>query len=365
MTTEQQIQPYPPQADDEITLKELLVKVRAYWDEIRRNWLTVVLICTPFLGWQIYLYYKTPFTYPAKLTFMVNEDQGLSSLSAISGLLGSFGLGGANENNLDRILALSRSNRIIREAILTKVNINNSEDYLGNHFIRIQRLNEEKWKRPPKPPEIWLEGFLFTQADFKNFNEKEKYATKKLIDFIIGAEGIKPVFNASLEKKTGIMTLEANCRSEGLTISLLNTIFNNLSRFYVEKSVEKNQITFNIVKNKADSVLSIMNKTEQREAQFEDKSRGLFLSESQLPSQRLRRDKQTQLLAYAETLKNLELADFALKSNTPYIQVIDTPYTPLKVKKHKLIYVIIIGFGLGVFSGFLYVGMRKFIYTLL
>jgi hypothetical protein len=359
MTTEQQIQPYPPQSDDEITLREVILKVKEYWAEIRRKWYIILLFCIPTTAWQVYKYFKTPITYPAVLTFMVNEDQGLGGLSAVSGLLGSFGLGGGGESNYDRILALARSTRILRESILTKVTIDGKEDYLGNHFIRIQRLNEEKWKKAPKSPEIWLKDFQFTHANFEKFDLKEQTAVKRVIDFIIGAKGIIGVFGASLDKKTGIMSLSASCRSEEMTIMLLNTIFDKLSSFYIEKSTEKNQGTYDIVRTKADSLRRAIGANENRLAGFEDQARGLIQNTNRLPAERFTRDKQTQLMAYGEALKNLEMADFALKSNTPYVQVIDEPFAPIKREQYRKLLVLIFGPFLGIMLGALYVVFGK------
>lgn len=358
-----QIQPFRPE-DDEITLKELVLKVQEYWAEIKRKWYIVLLFCISTTVWQIYKYLTTPLTYPATLTFMVNEDQGISALSAVSGLLGSFGLGGGGESNYDRILALARSNRILRESILTKVTIGDKEDYLGNHFIRIQRLNEEKWKKPPKSPEIWLKDFQFTHANFEKFDIKEQTAIKRVIDFIIGAKGIVGVFGANLDKKTGIMSLNASCRSEAMTIVLLNTIFDKLSNFYIEKSTEKNQGTYNIVRLKADSLRRLVGANETRLAGFEDQARGLVLNANRLPAQRFARDKQTQLMAYGEALKNLEMADFALKSNTPYVQVIDEPFTPIRYEKYRIMNIFLgtlLGSVLGSFAIILAAVYRRFV----
>ena len=57
--------------DDEITLKELILKVQEYWRELWKHWLLIALVAMPFVIYKIYIAYKTPVTYPAKLTFMV------------------------------------------------------------------------------------------------------------------------------------------------------------------------------------------------------------------------------------------------------------------------------------------------------
>ena len=126
-----------------------------------------------------------------------------------------------------------------------------------------------------------------------------------------------------------------------------------------EKSVEKNKGTYEIVRGKVDSLSYVMGRTERLQAQFDDQSHGLMQNQQRLPAQRYSRDRQTQLLTYGEALKNLEMADFALKSSTPYIQAIDIPFTPLKEMRYKLSWVILLGLGIGGFFGAVVVIIRK------
>ena len=92
--------------DDEITLKELILKIQEFYREVLKRWLLVILITLPVMGYMFYKAYKTPNTYPATLTFMVNEDKAGGGLG---GLAASFGLGGGGgEYNLEKILSLQK-----------------------------------------------------------------------------------------------------------------------------------------------------------------------------------------------------------------------------------------------------------------
>jgi len=71
--------------EDEITLKELILKIKEFFWEVVRNWKWVVLIVIPFVTFFMYKAVSTPVTYEAELTFMVNEDDGggMGGVSAI------------------------------------------------------------------------------------------------------------------------------------------------------------------------------------------------------------------------------------------------------------------------------------------
>lgn len=339
------------QEEQELSLKDLILRIREYAQEIRRYWWIVVLTCIPTIGWQAYLAYTTPVQYNAGLTFMVDEESS-SGAGMLGALLGDFGLPGG-ENNYDKILELSKSQRIIRMALFRKVEIDGKNDYLANHFIRIQKVHEEEWyKKPKDPTQPSLNGFFFTRDSFENFSRLEYSAFKSIYGLIIGDSKHKPLFTSSYSDESGIMYLSLNTRSEQLSLSLLNTIYYNLSDFYIKSSTEKELATFEIIQQKVDSLKIMLQSSETRQARFSDSNLGLVRQVDKLPLEQTSRNKALYSLMYGEALKNLEIADYAVKDRTPYIQMIDSPIPPLnKLKFSKLkglIIALIAGLTIGV-----------------
>ena len=343
-----------------MTLGDLVQKVKIYWAEIKKNWLTIGLICLPFLAWQGYKVWTTPITYASNLTFMVNEEAS-GGASIVNSLLGDFGLGGA-ENNYDKILELGKSMRIIRLALFEKVEIDGQTDFLANHFIRIQKLHEEEWyKKPKDPSQPGLNGFLFTRDSFEQFSRLEYSAFKSIYGMLTGSEKHIPLFSGKYNQDSGIMSLSAQTRSEALTIVLLRTIFEQLSAFYIITSTEKQQETYNIIRAKSDSILRLLSGAEYGAARFNDQNYGLLRSTDQLPSERYSRNKGMYSLIYGESVKNLELADFALKNKQPYVQAIDMPIPPLRGAGYGKKKALGLGLGLGLVFGIAFVAGRKLI----
>ena len=73
------------------------------------------------------------------------------------------------------------------------------------------------------------------------------------------------------------------------------------------------------------------------------------------------RDVKMLQVVYGEAIKNLEMADFALKNKTPFIQAIDLPVAPLKKVKKSKLKGLLTGLSIGILLGSVFVVGRKII----
>ncbi len=343
----------PSLREDEITLRELILKSRKYWTEIRRNWLIILLITLPFVAYFGYKAFIKPVTYTAQLTFMLNDNQGSGGIASLlgqfSGLLGSSG----NDYKLERILEIAHSRRIISTTLFKKYTLDGQEDFFANHIIRIQRLHE-KWKK-----DTTLNGFLFTRGNLASFNRKENKALLALYGEMIGGEDVeRPMFGTNLNDDTSIMTLSLNSADEMLAIDLLNTLYEDISAFYIEKSIERERETLEILAQKRDSIGRLLNNNDVASAGFQDQNNGLLLEMNKVSGRRYQRTNNLLTIVYGEAIKNVELADFSMKSNTPFLSLIDVPIPPIKPDARGRIKALIIGLVLGLTLGSLFIISR-------
>lgn len=312
-------------SSDEITLAELVQRIRAFSVEFRRHWVLVLLLTLPLVGFFTYKAWVRPITYTARLTFMLNEDKGSS---AIASLMGQFGglLGGTGDYQLGKIIELSRSRRIITAAIFQEVELDGKKDWLANHIIRAQDLHR-RWKKKDSS----LDGFFFTRGDLEQFTLQENKALIALYAEFIGGEDIDiPMLHSKVDDETGIMTLNITSCHEMLSIYVLNNLYEELSGFYVFKSTERESETLAILEQKRDSVRKALYSNDYASANFDDQSYGVMMQKDRVPAKRYQRNNQILSAVYAEAIKNAELAEFALKSTTPFLSVIDVPIAPIK-----------------------------------
>ncbi len=344
-----------------ITLKDLIVKIQEYFWEVIRYWKWVLVITIPFVIFFIYKAFSTPPTYLAELTFMVNEDDG-NALGGMSAILGQFGFGGVGggKNNLDKILELAKSRRIVQEVLFEKISLNNKEDYIANHLIDTYDFHEE-WAEDT----TGLDGFRFDHDSLPAFSRSGKRALKIMYGKLIGSKDIEGLYKTGYDEVTGIMRLHVKTINESLSIQTTKLLYGRLSKFYVTKTVEKQQQTYNVMKNKVDSLRILMLQKESALAVFKDSNLGLYTKKAQLQESRLMRDIRLYNEMYLVSLKNFEIADFSLRNETPFIQLIDEPIIPLKPDVESKLRSLILGLFLGVFIAVLLIITRKTYYDVM
>ncbi len=342
--------------DDEITLKELILKLKEFWAYLwgqKVSIIVIALLMAIVFGLKAYL---KPKEYQASLTFMVDEDTGGGG--GIGGILSQFGFGGGgSEYNLQKILTLSKSMRIAKEVLLDTAAVEGKKDLLGNHIIDIYKFHEKKsWTKP----ENGLDGFYFGK---KSKSPKvQNRALKSVFGKVVGNEKTKhPLYSSSVNDDTGIMTLSVKSKSADLSLSLVKTFFDHLSEYYVEKSTEKANSTFEILKQKTDSIYMVLGQKEYALAQFKDQNRSVYLNKVKVREQKLRTEITALQMAWGESLKNQEMANYALKEQTPFIQPIDIPFAPIAPLPNSLLKALILGSFLGGFLAVLFFVFRKIV----
>jgi len=341
-------------AEEEISLKDILLKVRDFCVEIwnKRMW---ILITAIFIASVMFLSASLkPRIYEGKVTFMLDEE-GKGNLGGVSSLLGQFGFGGNQQGrNLNRILDLSRSRIITQLVLFNKIEIDNKNDYLANHII-LEYDYHEIWEEST----IGLKDFLFSHDSVAIFNRAENTALKQLHKLIAGADGKGGLLSSSINENSGIMTILAETTSSEISFYLTEISYKNLTDYYKKKAVEKQHKTYGLFKSKTDSIQQALNLAQYRLSKFQDSNRNLTLRQYEIERRKLELEIQKLVVAFGETYKNLELADFALKSQTPFIQKIDSPLYPLDSFKPSKWKAATNGIMIGLVLSILFVLMRK------
>ncbi|MBV6440276.1 MAG: hypothetical protein DYG98_10810 [Haliscomenobacteraceae bacterium CHB4] len=346
-----QMQPIGPE-EGELTLRELLLKIRGFYLEMRQNWkivlLCILLSCSAFL---INAWLTKP-KFPAQLTFMVREDS-KSGLSGVASLLGQFGFGGGSsgEFNLDKITELAKSRHIVQAALFDSATINGKKDYLANHIIDIHNI-QKQWRK-----DTLLRDFRFTRAHTEFFDRRENKALITLHQKMVSDKSA--FLTAGYSKQTSILNIKVSAQNEELSIALANALYRRLSEFYIEQSTAQSRQTVRNLEVRTDSIRAILTASERSFARTEDRTLGLLLKEDKVPQKRLGTDIQILNLMYAEAIKNLETASFLLKNSTPIFMEIDRPLAPIKPVGASKKIALALGMGLGFLVAAVWIFGRK------
>lgn len=340
--------------NENYSLKELLTLWKIYLGELRskKQWLFAFLMAGVLYGF--YHKFTNPKIYEAELSFMINEDQ--SKLGGMSAILGQFGgLIGDQENvNLYKILELGRSRQLAERVFFQKIGTEKGDSvFLANRMIESFEHQGLWAKSAFYKPDHPLKNFRFKSGDPGQFGLLENRALLELHQLFLG------MLTTYVSDKTNIMQLQIHSTDELLAEKSANSLFEEMSDYYIDKTLEKQLATYQGLQHKTDSLRSVLEKKQYGLAGLKDSYRAAWLYQEEVPKDLLDQDIHMLRLVYAEAMKNKEVASFSLSNKTPFIQAIDKPILPLKSKESSWPKSLLIGIILGCFTGAAFIIIRK------
>jgi uncharacterized protein involved in exopolysaccharide biosynthesis len=346
---------------EEISLKELILKIEDVFGYLRSKWTIIVLI--GLIGGAIglrYAWVKKP-VYKAMVTFALEDDkQSGGGLSGALGLASSLGFdlgasaGGAFSGA--NLIELMKSRKMVEKALLNPIKVGNDSITLADCLIEIlgkrKKLEEEK---------IWVGKTLFPLVNVKEkFSLKQDSLLSILYQSVAGEKGILSV--AQKDKKISIITVEVNSIDELFSKVFAESIVKEVSQFYIETKSRKARNNVAILQKQADSVRNELNQAITGVAVVSDNTFNLnpALNVNRVPSTKRQVDVQANTAILTQLVTNLELAKVALMKETPLIQLIDQPILPLKKDKPGKLKSLLLGGFFGVFLSTLYILARRY-----
>lgn len=352
----------PVNNSDEISLKELILKLGDWWRFLLSKWVTILI--AGIIGGAIgltYAFIKKPI-YKAELSFALQDEKSGGGLSGALGLASQFGIdlggsGAGGEFSGDNLLALMKSRSMVEKALLTSITVHGKKETLAEFYIDFNKLREV-WKNKPEENIHFLPG-----ADRLKFSLKQ--------DSLLG------VFHNDLtknnltvdkaDKKLSIISLSVNSTNELFSKSFTEVLAKVVSDFYVQTKTEKSIKNVAILQRQTDSVRRALNDAISGVASSIDAAPNAnpSLQTLHVPSQRRQVDVQANTAILSELVKNLEVAKMSLLQETPLIQIIDRPILPLEEQKINKIKGFFVGVCIGVFSAVIFLSFRKFFKALM
>lgn len=312
---------------DELTLEEVILRGGTYIKALRKHYWYILAAVIIFSAASFLYYSSKPPLYKARLSFMLNEDEG-SQLTSMNAILGQLGFPIVNQRiNISKVLELSLSRKIVQNAIFKEIETESGVDLLANHIINKYDL-VDSWSKNDND----MSGFMFSHGIVDSFSTIENKALKDLAVMIAGtpANRKSALIETDYGQNTTIMSYVTHSIDENISYHLTNNIFQATSDFYVEKSIEKQKSTYSVLSAKRDSLRKEYNKIEFQYAQLSEKSMGLFSKSVEIKRDRLRGEMLQLSSGLAKLEENIALVEFGIENNTPILQVIDAPILPLE-----------------------------------
>jgi len=303
----------------------LLATLKTYLAFLRTK--MVLIAGLTLLGALLGLTYVSikPIKYTARSSFVVEDSKSLGGsglMGAISGQLGPELLGALGGSNLlsgENIIELAKSRSLLRKTFLTPYD--GSGVSLADRYATSLKLKED-----------WLDSRkVGVKVDFsltkKKYSRLEDSLLNTLIDRVIkkDIEVFKP------DRRLSLFEINITMRDEQLASLFCQRLLTMTSDLYINAKTKRIKGNINRLQHLADSLQRYANQRVRTTAQSNFKMLDL---NPQYYNQEVEktintREESLSGMIYAEVLKNLEISKASLLQETPTIQLVDTPVTPL------------------------------------
>jgi uncharacterized protein involved in exopolysaccharide biosynthesis len=341
---------HQPQIDnDEISLKELIQKIKEWVAFLNTQWKLIVGIAA--LGSVIgfaYASFVKP-NYLATTTFVLEEDKGggTGGLSGALGLASSFGFdlggGGGGLFTSSNIIELMKSRLVVEKTLLNQVQIAGKEISLAEYYVQYNELRED-WAKEPALANIYFP----VNADRIKFSLQQD----SILQVISNELTKENLTITQKDKKASIISLSVKTENEQFSKLFCEQLLKETSDFYIETKSKKSRLNVDILQHQADSIRAELNSAITGVATASDNVYNLnpALNVKRTPSTRRQVDVQANTAILTQLVAQLELSKVSLRKETPLVQLIDRPILPLKKEKVGRLNSLVLG---GFLAGFL------------
>jgi len=324
-------QPYSHPANDEVSLKEVILSLREWLHYLLSTWkvLLIALIVGAIVG--IAFSFFTPWKYVAKTTFVLDEDSQSSSIGALVGLSSALG-GGTGNGSLfsgNNIMWLYTSDRMLGETLLdTVTDTSGKKIILINWLLQIDGdLQDAEKKIRARDPQY--QGLPNRVVSRENLSRSQGQMLNSAI-LIIKNNYIQ---TAAESNTAGIMSVTFTSTDEAFSLAFAQKIVTLVNDFYINTKTQKGQAQVAVLQKKVDEFNKSMGQSMHQAANAADAVPYANPMRHALDVQPKREivDVQVNSAIYTTMVQQLEMARVALAKETPLIQVVDAPALPLGV----------------------------------
>lgn len=332
---------YTSLENDEISIKELILKVKELPLFLLTHWKTIILfgIIGAAIGFT-YAYSQKPI-YKAELTFAIEDEKngGGGGLSSALGLASSFGidLGGGGAGGVfsgANLMALMKSRKIIEKTLLSNVEVNGKPITLVEYYIAFNKM------RTGRDNNTSILNVNFPVNPDRSLFSIQQDSVLKIISKKILERNLQII---QVDKKVSIIGIQVSSIDEKFSKWFCEKIANIISEYYVELKTKKAKLNVAILEKQVDSIKSRLN----------------YSTVGTWGAERINIQVASTILGQLST--NLELAKITLRKETPLLQVVDSPNLPLEIEKVSKKYSILIGTFLAQFICILFLLLNSYL----
>ena len=337
--------------NDEITLKEILIKLSEYKLFFLKKKFTIIASALLFGVLGVFIVLNSQTEYNAELTFTVEAEQSAGAFGAMSGIASQFGFdigasSGAGTFSQSNVIELLKSRHAIHNALMQNIKVNGKINLAIEHYLEMYQIRED-----------------WNSANLKGISFHDYYYGSYIHDSIMGLvlqDLVEDKLTVGLQSDDAtILTLSYSSVNEEFSKEFVKTLINEMSKMYISHQTSQANRTLDFLQDRADSVFSELEIVEQEFAKVKDVNQRIIKATGRLKELQLMRRVEVLNTMYLEIIKNLELSKITLLNNTPIINIIDEPVLPLEDNSISEVLVFLLGVFLGAFLSVVYFVFRK------
>jgi len=336
------------QYNDEIQLKDILIKLSEYKVYLLKKKITIISLSGLFFVFGILVAISADTEYNAELTFVVEDEKKGSSLGAMSGIASQFGfdLGGGSSATFSQsnILELLKSRGVVEAALMQSRKVKGKNNLLIEHYLEINEIKKD-----------WIES----EFEVINFYDNLTHIHDS-VSGLIWLQLIEEDLLVQLQSDdANIIRLSYLSLNQEFAKYFVEALIEQMGKMYVLHQTAQATNTLDFLQNRADSVFKELEIAEQEFAKVKDINQRIVKASGRLRELQLMRRVEVLNAMYLEIVKNLELSKITLLNQTPIINIIDKPILPLEEEKLSKTVLSILGAFLGGFLSVCFFIFRK------
>lgn len=300
------------QESDEITLKDIVLKIKLWWSII---WPQRTKIILPALAIGLMAAMYTKFiskpTYTASYQLFFEEDGG--SMSSAMRLASSFGLsmGGSG----------ATSSITVQEYLTSRDNISKAMTMASGQGVMAERYYAY----------ALYEDQEFNEMFNANFGKNQRYTDSILSEITL--ELNEGFIAATLDEESGTVNFAINGYDEAFVYDLSKALISNTEDAFLDWKKKKGQSAVEAFQGKVDSLEIALDATLRRLGEYQDQNNSLISAVDKMEQMRLTIDMEALKVAYGEYIKGLEMSKADMMNLEPPFKYFDEPTYPLYKQK--------------------------------
>lgn len=328
------------QIKDEISLKDLFLKVFYFVKLIKKNIFSFLIIITTV----VFLSYFIPseIKYTSKSTLIFNSGSGGNKLLSLAS---NFGFGeSTNVITFERFKSISKSKMLLNKIFYKSVEIDGKLDLIGHHLI-----NNFNWR------EIW-------QQDRPNLANVDLNIAGANRDTVLSFLYLPVLADLEISEDDGdLVIIVFKSNNESIALNFNKLLVQESMDFFYKSYIDKDIQTRHILKSRLDSIQRNLNILDLKYSNLKDNSYKTVKAKGYIDLLRVERHIKILSAMLIEAKKQYEIMNFKVLNAKNSIQKVDVPINPLPFSVMSLYVKLFIGLSVGFFFASLFLIAKDFL----